>query len=119
MTLELKGIEAECVIGDLPVERVRPQTLLVDAELEVPDAAAESDRLEDTADYAAIAERVRSALADAKCRMIERAAKVALDACLEDANVLRARVRVTKRGSVPHMESAAAVAEGGWSHARR
>ena len=112
MTLELNGIEADCIIGDRPDERAREQRLIVDAALEIPDAAAGSDRLEDTADYAAAVSRVRAALAAARCRMVERAARVALDALLEDSKVSRARVRVTKRGSVPHMESATAELEG-------
>ena len=113
MKLELNGIEADCIIGDRPDERAREQRLLIDASLEIPGAAAGSDRLDDTADYAAAVARVRSALAAARCRMVERAAKVALDALLEDPKVSKARVRVTKRGSVPHMESATAELEGG------
>ena len=76
MTLMIEGIEVECIIGDLPEEREREQTLVVDAELEIPDRAAETDALADTVDYAAAAERVRAALKAAECRMIERAAKV-------------------------------------------
>ena len=111
--MALSGIAVDCIIGDLPDERVREQRLRVDAELVVPDAAASSDSLADTADYAAIAESVRAALVAARCRMIERAAKVALDACLADARVLRAKVRVTKSGAVPGLESASAEVEGG------
>ena len=58
MTLMIEGIEVECIIGDLPEEREREQTLVVDAELEIPDRAAETDALADTVDYAAAAERV-------------------------------------------------------------
>lgn len=113
MTLRLSGLSVDCIIGDLPEERNREQRLRIDAELEVPFAAALSDDLRDTADYAALAGRIRDALVAARCRMIERAAKVALDACLADANVLRARVRVTKCGAVPGLESAAAELAGG------
>ena len=112
MTLEVKGIEVDCIIGELPDERVREQRLVVDAELEVGDAVARSDSLADTADYVSLARRIRSALVAARCRMLERAAKVALGECLADANVRRARVRVTKSGAVPGVGSAAAVAEG-------
>ena len=56
MTLMIEGIEVECIIGDLPEEREREQTLVVDAELEIPDRAAETDALADTVDYAAAAE---------------------------------------------------------------
>src|SRR5574344_1706655 len=51
MKLELNGIEVNCIIGDRPEDRVRPQLLLVDVELTVPDIAADTDCLKDTVDY--------------------------------------------------------------------
>ena len=105
MTLKIDGIEVECIIGDLPEERTREQTLVVDAELEIPDRAAETDALADTVDYAAAAERVRAALKAGECRMIERAAKVAYDAVGTGC----VRVAVAKRGAVPGVAAARAV----------
>ena len=102
MTLKLNGIEVDCVIGDLPDERDRLQRLLVDVELEIPSTAAETDSLSDTVDYATLAESIRAALVAAKCRMIERAAKVVYD-CLPTRT---ARVVVTKVGAVPGLASA-------------
>ena len=108
MILELNQIDVDCIIGERAEERISPQRLLVDVRLEICDAAATSDALDDTVDYAALAESVRAALAAAKCRMIERAAKVVCDLCMEDPKVLAASVRVEKRGAVPHLASAAA-----------
>ena len=111
MKLTLNGLAVECVIGERPDERERLQRLCVDVELEIPDRAAETDDLADTVDYAALAEKIRMALVAAKCRMIERAAKVACAACLADPKAVAARVRVTKAGSVPGLASATAVYE--------
>ena len=111
MKLELSGIDVACIIGDRPDERTRPQRLCVDVVLTVDDKVAETDELADTVDYAALAERIRAALVEAKCRMIERAAKVVADLCLKDAKVSATRVRVVKGGAIPHLESAAAVIE--------
>lgn len=105
MKLRLDGIEVDCVIGERPDERERLQRLVVDVELEIPSTAAETDSLSDTVDYAALAERIRSALVAAKCRMIERAAKVVYD-CLPTKS---ARVVVTKSGAVPALASASVV----------
>ena len=109
MILELNGIEADCIIGDRPDERVRTQRLMVDVRLEIGDEAAASDRLSDTVDYAALTERIRATLVEAQCRMIERAAKVVCDLCLEEAKVRVATVKVTKAGAIAHLGSAAAV----------
>lgn len=112
MRLELNGIDVDCIIGELPDERVRKQRLRVDVSLEIADAVADTDRLEDTVDYAATAERIRAALVAAECRMIERAAKVAAEACRADSKVKSVRAKVTKFGAIPHLESASAVWEG-------
>jgi len=109
MTLRLNGIDVDCVIGERPDERTRLQTLRVDVELEIPDDAAETDSLSDTVDYAALTDRIRAALASAKCRMIERAAKIAKEVCLSDGKVRTAKVSVAKSGAVPHLESAQAI----------
>ena len=111
MKLELNGIDVECIIGERSDERMRPQRLCVDVVLTVGDKASETDELADTVDYAALTERIRAALVEAKCRMIERAARVVADLCLKDAKVSAAKVRVVKGGAVPHLESAAAVIE--------
>lgn len=108
MKLFLESLAVDCIIGDLPRERVEEQTLKLDIELEIPDRAAETDELSDTVDYAALAEKISQALRKARCRMIERAAKTAADVCLEDAKVLWAAVTVTKRGAVPFLGAAAA-----------
>ena len=106
MLLELNGIDVDCIIGELPDERVRKQRLMVDVKLEIGEASALSDDLNDTVDYAALTESIRSALVSAECRMIERAAKVVHDVCIADAKVRSATVRVTKAGAIRHLESA-------------
>ena len=109
MILGLNGIEVDCIIGDRQDERERVQRLVVDVELEVGDVAATSDELADTVDYAVLTERIREALVAAKCRMIERAAKVVCDLCHADPKVSAVRVKVTKGGAVAHLASASAV----------
>ena len=111
MKLELNGIDVDCIIGERPDERTRAQRLRVDVVLTIGDTAAETDELADTVDYAALTEGIRTALVAAKCKMIERAAKVVYDLCLKDAKVSAAKVRVTKSGAIEHLESASAVIE--------
>lgn len=108
MKLRLDGIDVDCIIGDLPEERDRLQRLRIDVEVVVPDDVASSDNLADTADYVALAEKVRSSLVAAKCRMIEKAAKVAAEACLSVPRVESATVKVMKAGAVEGIESATA-----------
>ena len=106
--LELNALEVSCIIGDLPWEREKEQLLQVDIALGIPGEAFESDALADTVDYASLAEIVRERLISAKCRMIERAAKIVADACLEASGVSFVRVKVTKSGAIEHLQSASA-----------
>lgn len=106
--LELCGLEVACVIGDLPDERSREQRLTVDIALSLDLAsAAQSDKLRDTVDYAALAEAVRAALRQARFHMIEAAAQCVADVCLADRRVASARVRVEKAGAVAGLRAAA------------
>ena len=108
--LRLNDIEVLCIIGDLPEERLREQRLLVGVEIELDlSAAAASDSLSDTIDYAALSHRIRETLRAAKCRLVERAAALAAAECLSDARVARATVSVRKSGSVPGLSSAEVV----------
>jgi len=113
MKLRLNGIDVACVIGERPDERTRLQALRIDVELTVPETAGETDELSDTVDYAALTDRIRKALVAAKCRMIERAAKIACETCLTDPKVSFVRASVMKSGAIPHLESAEAVHEQG------
>ena len=106
-TIKLSNIGARCIIGDLPEERAREQRLLVDVTLETDlSAVMASDRITDTIDYAALSGEIRDALRSAKCRLIERAAGVVADVCLEDPRVERVTVCVKKSGCVPGLGSA-------------
>jgi len=115
MILELNGIDVDCIIGERADERNRLQNLRVEVRLDICEKAAESDDLSETVDYAALTESIRFALVEAKCKMIERAARVVWDVCLANPIVRSATVRVTKFGAIPHLISASAVFSAGRS----
>ena len=106
--LELRGLEVACVIGDRTEERLREQTLTVDVSLSLDfSAVAGSDALCDTVDYVVLADAVRAALRQARCRMIERAAECVARVCLADPRVAEVRVRVEKPVVVSGLRAAA------------
>ena len=113
MKLFLNALEVECIIGELPHERIAPQRLSVDVEMTVGDEAAFSDSLGDAVDYAALSFRVRDVLVAAECRMIERAARLVAETCLAESGVLSVTAKVTKSGAVEGLGSASAVWEAG------
>ena len=107
MRLELDNLKVECIIGERPEERVREQTLSLYLSLELTsERACETDELSDTCDYAALAEKISAALKLAKCKMIERAARIAADICLDEPLIASGIVKVTKFGAVSGLDSA-------------
>lgn len=108
MELRLDGIEVDCIIGERDYERTMIQRLVVDVALEVSDRAAKTDELADAVDYVALADAIRSALVEAKCRLIERAALIAAETCLSFKGVMSAEASVAKSGAVPGIKSACA-----------
>ncbi len=113
MKLELNGLEVNCIIGERPEERTHTQRLRVDVVMDVDESASSSDSLRDVVDYAKLAAKIRAALEWARCRMIERAARVVYDACMLDRRVNAASVKITKFGAIPYLESASVTFEGG------
>lgn len=110
--LELCGLEVACIIGDRPEERLCEQRLTVDVSLALDLAAVTAnDALSDTVDYVTLAETVRAALSQARCRMIECAADRVARVCLADPRVKGVRVRVEKPGVISGLRAAAVVVE--------
>ena len=106
--LKLNGLEVNCIIGDLPEERIHEQALLINVELSVDlRKCSKSDDLSDTVDYAELSIEIRKALQNAKCRMIERAARIVCEVCLDYSELIRkVSVSVIKRGAVIGLASA-------------
>ena len=111
MILKLNGLEVKCIIGERPEERYAAQVLRLDIALEVSGRAAETDDIANAVDYAVLSKKIQDALISAKCHLIERAAKVALEVCAADSRILAANVSVTKSGAVAGLESATAIVE--------
>ena len=108
----LEGLRVECIVGDLPHERTFPQELFLDLELGCNLApAAQSDALADTIDYVRVAHTVREALIAARCRMIERAAQIAIDAAFAaDPRIRTVRVTLRKPHALPGVVAAVRLA---------
>ena len=83
--------------GVLPEEQTRPQPFEVDVELTVDAiAAGESDSLDDTVDYAAVAEAVSRVVTMERYALLERLATRIAEVCKVDARVQSVSVTVRK-----------------------
>ena len=94
-TVEVIGLELHGFHGVNEEERRDGQRFLFDLWLEVPDAAAASDRIEDAVDYRDVAAAVRE-VNDRQFRLLEALATAVADALVERFAVTWVKVRVRK-----------------------
>ena len=88
------GLAVQAEIGVYRHEIGKVQPLVVDVELDVPTAGAE--RLADTLNYETILAAAQGIAAEGHIELVETFAERLARACLADARVTRARVRVEK-----------------------
>ena len=96
-TIVIKGLRELGVHGVLPEEQVRPQPFEVDVELTVDlSSAGESDSLDDTVDYSAVAEAVSRVVRSERYQLLERLATRIAEVCAVDERVTAVAVTVRK-----------------------
>ena len=96
LTIELFGLSLHGHHGADEDERRKGQRFLFDLWLEVGDAAAVSDRIEDAVDYREVAALVQEVSDGREFRLLEALATEIADAVLARFPVVRVRVRVRK-----------------------
>ncbi len=93
----VRGLRELGVHGVLPEEQTRPQPFEVDVELEVDlSVAGESDALDDTVDYAAVAEAVSRVVRSERYQLLEKLATRIAEVCKVDERVTAVSVTVRK-----------------------
>ena len=102
--ISLTGLRVRGFHGVLPQERRDGQDFVVDVQLQVDTrAAAASDDLAETVDYATLADRLVAVVAGDPVDLIETLASRLAATCLEDERVISARVTVHKPAApIPH-----------------
>jgi len=96
-TIVIAGLRELGVHGVLPEEQTRPQPFEVDVELTVDlEAAGDSDSLDDTVDYSAVAEAVSRVVRSERYQLLERLATRIAEVCGVDERVTGVTVTVRK-----------------------
>ncbi|HOW61921.1 MAG TPA: dihydroneopterin aldolase [Candidatus Contendobacter sp.] len=98
----IRDLRVETLIGVYPQERQQRRTLLLDLELgaDIRPAAA-TDRLDDTLDYQAIAQRIIEFAAASDCQLVEALGERIADLVLREFAAPWLRLTVRKPGAVP------------------
>jgi len=93
----IEELEIVCIIGDLPEERKREQSLfLTVCWLWDCTKVAESDDLRDTVDYTAVAERSKEIAVKGKFRMIEALGEALAVALIEEFKLQEVSITLRK-----------------------
>ena len=96
-TIVIKGLRELGVHGVLPEEQTRPQPFEVDVELTVDvSSAGETDALDDTVDYSAVAEAISRVVTSERYALLERLGTRIAEVCRVDERVTGVTVTVRK-----------------------
>lgn len=110
----IRNLRIDCIIGVFEWERRVRQTVAIDLDLAADIArAAQTDRLEDTVDYKAIAKRLIDYVGQSQFQLVETLAQKIADIVLAEFGVRWVRVRINKRGALRHATDVGVVIERG------
>lgn len=106
-TIRIEELTVHCVIGIIESERLRDQRIFIDAELDTDfAAAAASDHIDDTINYATVAEHLTRLAVEGRYYLVERYVSEATALLLERyPQVTRVRVTVRKPDILPQARS--------------
>jgi len=102
-TIELERLAVRCIVGILPFERVTEQDIFLDVSMDLDfSPAAASERVEDTVDYASLAQSLSTLVKEREFQLVETMAESCASLVLDShARVERVRVTVHKPAAVP------------------
>lgn len=101
----IKSLKIPCIIGNNPEEREKEQEIQVDLRLTTNFAqCVESDRLEDTIDYVALAKICADMAKTKQYRLIETYASELAEHLLENFEIEWISVRVVKPTAIPEAQ---------------
>jgi dihydroneopterin aldolase len=110
----LKDIRVETIVGIWDWERRMPQSVSIDLELGADiRRAAESDNIDSTLDYRAVAKRVRTFVAESRFQLIETMAEGIAEIVTGEFAVPWVKVSVHKPGAVRGSQDVGIIIERG------
>lgn len=110
----LNDLRIDTVVGIYDWERRTKQTVILDIEMGTDiRKAAESDDIQYTIDYKAVAKRLFAFVGDSRFELVEKLAESVATILLEEFQVPWCRVRLNKKGAVRGVRDVGVVIERG------
>lgn len=106
-TIFLEGFQFDCVIGIIPEERIKGQPVSLDIELDVNfSAAAGSDQISDTINYAEVGEALKALAIEKEYQLVERFAWEGSELVMDmDRRIERVQITIRKPNAVAAAEA--------------
>jgi dihydroneopterin aldolase len=97
----LHDLKIECVIGIWDWERKIKQRVIIDLDMGFDiRRAAQTDAIDDTLNYKAVAKRLQQFVGDSQFQLVETMAERVAEILLGEFKLAWVRVRINKRGAV-------------------
>ena len=110
----LKDLRIDTVIGIYDWERRTRQTIILDIEMGADIAqAAETDNIEDTLNYKAVAKRLISFVENSEYQLVETLAERIAEILLNEFNIPWLRLSLNKQGAVRGVRDVGVIIERG------
>lgn len=111
-TIFISEIKAEVKLGVPDWERMLPQTVLLDIEIDMPHSrSCETDDIQDTIDYGQVVVQVRESLATHTFRLVEALAEHVCQLILTNYDTPRVKIKVAKPGIIAGVKQLGVVIE--------
>jgi dihydroneopterin aldolase len=108
----IQELKVQTHLGVPEWERMTPQTIILDIELEMPHSrSCQTDAIEDTLDYGQIVARIRETLAKNSFYLVEALAEHVCQLTLKEFGAPWVKVRVAKTGVLPAVKALGVVIE--------
>ena len=102
----VKDLEIDALLGIYPEEKARPQRIIVNIDLSVKEGNdPTSDDIKNVVSYEIVVKKVERIVAQGHVNLVETLAELIALACLKDARVMAARVRIEKPDVIKNARS--------------
>ncbi len=103
----VRGLKVEAMIGAYEHEKLAPQPLSIDLEVEVIEPSSPAaDRLEDVVCYNRLTEGIKAILAEGHIKLVETLAERIADLAMSHSMVLGVSVRIEKPNAIAAADAA-------------
>jgi dihydroneopterin aldolase len=108
----LNEVKVETRLGVPEWERIKPQTVLLDIEIAMPNSkSCQTDNIKDTIDYGVVVARIRQTLTENSFQLVEALAEHVCQLIFKEFGTPWVKVKVAKPGILPGVKQLGVVIE--------